>query len=944
MSWLLSRLALTLALAVTIVSLDARSVGQSPGIVEYGLVRMASDATMVEYELRGRLQNGPAAVDGIAARIANVPAGIVVMDGALAFGPIDAGASGWSTDTFTVRVPHGAKTLLLQIEWAIDVPSGNYPPIADAGADRTVSLFETVQLDGSASFDPDGDPLTYAWVLVSRPAGSQAALTDSSAVRPTLVIDAPGTYALQLVVHDGQASSEADVVILRTENSPPIADAGVDQSVAVGDEVQLDGSGSSDVDGDPLTYRWSLVVRPIGSAAALDDPAAVAPRLHVDVPGVYVAQLIVNDGATDSDPDTVTITTLNSRPVANAGADQSVVAGQPAALDGSASFDPDGDPLTFAWSIVSRPDGSAAALADPTAAQTSFVADLPGDYVLQLIVSDGTLASVPDTVLVTTTNVPPVADAGDDQLGVDEGARVVLDGTASFDPDGHPLTYSWTLLVRPSNSAAVLEQASSAQPEIVTDAAGDYIVQLIVHDGFTASAPDTVRIQAVAPNVVTLRATDDEASEVGPDPGAFTLSRTGATDAPLTVNLLITGSATNGVDYSTIPTSVTIPSGQEALVIDLVPVDDGVLEGDENVLLSVQPGSGYTAEVPSVALIVIVDSSRPRVTVTASGTSASEAGPVAGRFTFTRTGAVDEPLLVQFSRSGSATNGLDYASIGGNTAFVTIPAGSSSVDLPIVPLADNAVEPAETVVVTLMEADGYLIGDSATATVTIEDDPARITVTASQPNASEAGPVAGEIVFRRTGGLISVALGLEVAFGGTATLSDFVAVTPLSFAAGQDELIVPIVPRADNLVEGNETLAVSVGARPSYVVDGGPAVVTIADDPAIVTVVATDPDASESGDTGQFTFFRSGGNRDAALVLFVSRSGTATSGSDYVSIGGATIVVTIPAGEDSVALTIAPIASAAVEPDETVILTIIGRPDYTIGTPGTATVTIREGM
>jgi hypothetical protein len=523
----LTSIALALSLALTIVTVHAGSGRQTSGIVEYGLARTASDSAMVEYELRARLQNGSVPVDGLVARIAVAPAGMDVLDGVLSFGAIDAGASGWSTDTFTVRVPHGSKALLLQLQWSFDATSGNHPPIADAGTDRTVDLFEVAQLDGTASFDPDGDALTYAWVLVSRPAGSHAALSDPAAARPTLSIDAPGTYRVQLVVHDGQAAGEADVVVLRTENSPPVADAGPDQSVPAGGQALLDGSGSSDVDGDPLTYGWSLIVRPAGSAAAIDDPAGIAPRFDVDVPGLYVAQLIVNDGTADSEPDTVTVTTLNSRPVAAAGADQSVVAGEPAALDGRGSFDPDGDPLTFAWSLVSRPDGSAATIQDPSAPLTSLPTDLPGDYVLQLIVSDGNLASAPDTMLVTTTNAPPVADAGDDQFGVAEGARVVLDGSGSFDPDGRPLSYSWTLLLRPARSAAVLEYPATLEPEIVPDIAGDYVLQLIVHDGFAPSAPDTVRIQVTAPNVVTLWGSDEDASEVGPDPGAFTVSRTG---------------------------------------------------------------------------------------------------------------------------------------------------------------------------------------------------------------------------------------------------------------------------------------------------------------------------------------------------------------------------------------------------------------------------------
>jgi len=162
--------------------------------------------------------------------------------------------------------------------------------------------------------------------------------------------------------------------------------------------VVLDGSGSTDVDGDALSFWWSLTP-PAGSAAALSDPTAVMPTFLADVPGDYVAQLIVDDGLMDSAPDTVTISIENSAPVANAGADQAVLVGNTVVLDGSGSTDADGNTLTFRWSLT-PPLDSAAVLSDPTAVKPAFLADMPGDYVAQLIVNDGLVSSVPDTSAV----------------------------------------------------------------------------------------------------------------------------------------------------------------------------------------------------------------------------------------------------------------------------------------------------------------------------------------------------------------------------------------------------------------------------------------------------------------------------------------------------------------------------------------------------------------
>ena len=88
---------------------------------------------------------------------------------------------------------------------------------------------------------------------------------------------------------------------------PPAADAGPNQTVFVGETVQLDGSGSSDPDGDPLTFDWTIT-KPAGSTAVLSDPALVNPTFVTDVAGEYVVQLIVHDNTAGSDPDQVSIT------------------------------------------------------------------------------------------------------------------------------------------------------------------------------------------------------------------------------------------------------------------------------------------------------------------------------------------------------------------------------------------------------------------------------------------------------------------------------------------------------------------------------------------------------------------------------------------------------------------------------------------------------------
>jgi uncharacterized repeat protein (TIGR01451 family) len=137
-------------------------------------------------------------------------------------------------------------------------PALNQPPVADAGADRTVSVSSTVTLDGSGSTDPDGDDLLYGWVQT----GGGAGISFTPNVSVT-TFTAPGsadvlTFALT-VTDTGSLTGTATVVITVTEsavNRPPVANAGLDRTVVVSSTVTLDGSGSTDPDGDDLLYGW----------------------------------------------------------------------------------------------------------------------------------------------------------------------------------------------------------------------------------------------------------------------------------------------------------------------------------------------------------------------------------------------------------------------------------------------------------------------------------------------------------------------------------------------------------------------------------------------------------------------------------------------------------------------------------------------------------------
>jgi hypothetical protein len=1000
-------------------------------IVGYWLVDATEHADGTEYVFRARLLNLGPSIPGAIATLTGHSEAVTITDDTLAFGPVGHLKSAWSLDTAAIR-RHGTwLEALSTLRWSIGVASVNRPPTADAGPDRSVRVSDRVVLDGSGSQDPDGDPLTYrwsfdarppgsvaelsdptevrpnfivdvpgryvlslvvhdgttwshpdvvevttentppvanagddrtvalntmaqldgsgstdadgdaltfAWTILDRPAASQTALDDATAVRPTLLIDAPGTYVLQLVVHDGQTASAPDTVVLRTDNSPPMADAGPDQTVAIGQLVTLDGSASSDVDGDPLTWAWSLVAVPAGSQAALQNATAVSPFFVADLPGTYVAQLIVNDGSSDSAPDTVTISTGNSAPVANAGPDQTVAAGQAVVLDGSGSIDADGDALSYHWMLTARPPGSAAAIADPGAAITSFVADQPGDYVVQLVVNDGELDSAPDTAVISTLNSAPAADAGPDRAGVPLGGAVTLDGSASSDADGHPLTFSWSLISRPTGSLAALTGATTPMPSFVPDVAGDYVAQLIVNDGFVDSAPDTVRVTVeAAPAVVTIDATDDTATEAG-DEGAVRIARTGDVSSPLDVNVTFAGTATNGVDYQMLPSPVTIPAGSASATITIVPIDDGDLEAREGVVIQLAPGAGYVIGDPGMAAVTIADDDT-LVSVVASDATAAENGPGEGTFTVSRLGPVDDPLTVFYTMAGTAQAGLDYVALPGSVTFA---AGAAEAAVTVTPIDDALLEGQESVTLRLDPRPGYQVSAVGQATVTIEDDerPA-VTVVVSDGTASEEGPDPGAFLVARTGPTTNpLTVSLTTAGAATEGLDYQSLGGSVTIPAGAASASVAIVPIDDALVEGAEAVVLSLEPGADYqVVIPGIAALSIADDDlGAVTIVATDPAASEVGlDAGLFTLRRTG-DTGSPLTVFVAASGTVED-ADYAAIPQ---LLTFPAGAAELPVPLTPRADNLVEGPEDLTLTIQPNLAYVVGTPAAATVTIAD--
>ena len=405
----------------------------------------------------------------------------------------------------TLTVGDGKLSSAAQVV-SVTAAIANVAPVANAGLAQSVTNATLVTLDGSASSDANGDALTYAWILTSKPAGSSAVLSAVTAVKPTFTADQPGNYVGTLTVSDGRLTSTASTIAVTATvaNVAPVANAGLAQNVSTGAVVTLDGSASSDANGDALTYAWTMTGKPAGSTAGLGNPTSPKPTFTADVAETYVATLTVSDGKLSSAVQTVAVTAAvaNVAPVANAGTAQNVSTGTVVTLDGSASSDANGDALTYAWTMTGKPAGSTAGLGNPTSPKPTFTADVAETYVATLTVSDGKLSSAVQTVAVTAAvaNVAPVANAGTAQ-NVTIGSLVTLDGSASSDANNDPLTYAWTLTSRPAGSTASLGNPTAPRPTFTSDLAGSYVGTLTVSDGKAFSAGSTVAITAVAPKL-----------------------------------------------------------------------------------------------------------------------------------------------------------------------------------------------------------------------------------------------------------------------------------------------------------------------------------------------------------------------------------------------------------------------------------------------------------
>jgi len=313
-----------------------------------------------------------------------------------------------NTITCILYVPIGSKptyqSALVWKDFVNIVEEGN-PPVANAGADQAVNEGTTVPLDGTSSADSDGNTLAYLW---KAPTG--ITLSSTTVAKPTFTapeVSSDKQFTFTLKVNNGTLDSSEDQVVITVKqvNKAPVANAGADQAVNEGLTTTLDGTGSTDADGNILTFLWTAPAGITLSSTTSVNPTFTAPEVSADTQFIFT--LKVNNGALDSSEDQViiTVTQVNKAPVANAGADQAVNEGVTATLDGTGSTDADGNTLTYLWTAPSGITLSSTTSLNPTFTAPQVTSDV--QYTFTLVVNDGRVSSIADFVVITIKQVPP---------------------------------------------------------------------------------------------------------------------------------------------------------------------------------------------------------------------------------------------------------------------------------------------------------------------------------------------------------------------------------------------------------------------------------------------------------------------------------------------------------------------------------------------------------
>jgi len=560
------------------------------------------------------------------------------------------------------------------------------------------------------------------------------------------------------------------------------------------------------------------------------------------------------------------------------------------------------------------------------------------------------------------------------RTGVTTGALTVnfsVGGTATFNTD-YTQTGAATFT---ATDGTVTFAAGSSTATVTVDPTADNVVEPNETVILTVTAGTGYNV--ANPSAATGTITNDDADvSIAVSPSAveedgatnlvYTFTRTGDTTGTLVVNFTIGGTADPSNDYTqtgattfTAPNgTVTFAAGSSTATVTVDPTADATAEANETVIFTLAAGADYNVGAPSAATGTI-NNDDTSVSVAVSPGAVNEDGATNLVYTFTRSDS-SGTLTANFSVGGTATFSTDYTQTGAatftaSTGTVTFADGSTTATVTVDPTADSTVEPDETVILTVTGGTGYTVGAPAAATGTITNDDTDVTVAVSPSSTAEDGATNLVYTFTRTG-VTTSPLTVNFSVGGTATFSTdytqlgattFTSSTgTVDFSAGSSTATVTVDPTADNTVEPDETVILTVTSG-SYNI-GAPSVATgtITNDDSSVSIAVSPSAVDEDGATNLVYTFTRTGNTTSALTVNFSVTGTADT-TDYTQTGAAsftppTATVTFAAGSSTATVTIDPTADTTTEPDETVILTVTSGTGYEVGAPSAATGTINN--
>jgi hypothetical protein len=469
-------------------------------------------------------------------------------------------------------------------------------------------------------------------------------------------------------------------------------------------------------------------------------------------------------------------------------------------------------------------------------------------------------------------------------------------------------------------------------------------IRLVLYDPVNATL-DGIKIHTYTildddASSVSVTATIPTTAESGQTPGNFRISRSGATNAALVVNFQATGTASAPTDYAPLGTAATIPAGAAFVDLPVIVADDHTVEHSETVVLTLISAPGSKIVPPKTATVTINDNdpnALPVVSVTSTNHPAAVEGGADGEFLFSRS-TTNGTLTVYFTFSGVARSGIDYVPLATNLTFA---AGQASVSLPVHAIDDALVEGERPLVLSFTVLDTYRVGDPASAVVIIQDNDQRVWLDASDFTAAEPGTDTGEFTFSRFG-TTNNALRVFFTISGTASNGvDYVAISnSIVIPAGSLSTTLPIIPIDDTLVEGPETVALTLLPGAGYfLVAPTNGTVTIQDDEPMLTLTATVPEVTEGSQLpGVFTLTRTGDPK-YDFMAHLAISGTATYGVDYPPV---LTNIYFSCGVTAIDLLIWPTNELVVESNETVTAEIVPDPAYTILAPSNAVITILD--